>query len=476
MNALENKNWILATLLIPLAMSLIAVSSVNVALASIGKGLQTTDAQLQWVLSGYTLVVGVTLVPAGRLGDMYSRRTMFIFGLIAFVTGSFLSGLAPSALSLNAARVIQGVGAGMYSPQIMGMIQQFFQGRERAKAFGLLGMVVSFSVALGPVLAGAIISLAGFESGWRYIFFINLPLGIIGVIFGLKFLPAENTIPQERRQDLPIWLRLDFVGAALLLGAIVSLLIPFTFRTWHWWLPMLLVLAGALLIAWVKWESACQERGHAPMVDLSLLKIQSFSVGMATAAIYFMGATSMFVVMAMFVQNELGYSPLVAGVLGLPNAVLSAVGSRWGSLNVLNKGRKIVVLSLCVIVFGALLSLLVFAGIIYFKLSVWWLLLTLGIIGFGQGVFGSTNQTLAMDEVPAATGGTAGGLKQTTERIGTSIGSALMTGLYFTVSAVWAAGPAIMLVFAMAAVVVSLAALVAVFDMRRAALFPEGGE
>ncbi len=162
MNALENKNWILATLLIPLAMSLIAVSSVNVALASIGKGLQTTDAQLQWVLSGYTLVVGVTLVPAGRLGDMYSRRTMFIFGLIAFVTGSFLSGLAPSALSLNAARVIQGVGAGMYSPQIMGMIQQFFQGRERAKAFGLLGMVVSFSVALGPVLAGAIISLAGF--------------------------------------------------------------------------------------------------------------------------------------------------------------------------------------------------------------------------------------------------------------------------------------------------------------------------
>ncbi len=296
------------------------------------------------------------------------------------------------------------------------------------------------------------------------------------MIFGLKFLPAENTIPQERRQDLPIWLRLDFVGAALLLGAIVSLLIPFTFRAWHWWLPMLLVLAGALLIAWVKWESACQERGHAPMVDLSLLKIQSFSVGMVTAAIYFMGATSMFVVMAMFVQNELGYSPLVAGVLGLPNAVLSAVGSRWGSLNVLNKGRKIVVLSLCVIVFGALLSLLVFAGIIYFKLSVWWLLLTLGIIGFGQGVFGSTNQTLAMDEVPGVAGGTAGGLKQTTERIGTSIGSALMTGLYFTVSAVWAAGPAIMLVFAMAAVVVSLAALVAVFDMRRAALFPEGGE
>lgn len=470
--ALENKNLILATLLIPLTMSLIAVSSVNVALAEIGKGLTASDSQLQWVLSGYTLVVGMTLVPAGRLGDMYSRRTMFILGLIMFVTGSVLSALAPSALALNGARVIQGIGAGMYSPQIMGMIQQFFQGRERARAFGFFGMAVSISVAIGPVLAGVILALAGQPNGWRYVFFINLPLGVLGVVMALKWLPVEGAQAVKAQHSLLV--RLDPVGALLLLSAIVSLLIPFTFRTWYWWLPLLLVASGVLLFAWVRWEIAYARRGFEPMVDLRLLQIRSFSAGMATAAMYFMGGTTIFVVMALFVQQDLGYSPLVAGLLGLPNAVLSAVGSRWGAARVYPQGRRIVIYSLCVIIVGILLSIFAFVGIIYFAQPVWWLLFTLGVIGVGQGVFGSANQTLSMEEVPAVAGGTAGGLKQTTERIGTSIGTALMTGIFFTFSASWAGGPAVLLVFSSAVVLIGLALLVAVFDARRARLVSEG--
>lgn len=271
-----NKKRVLATLLIPLAMSLIAVSSVNVALASIGHGLQTTDTQLQWILSGYTLIVGLTLVPAGRLGDMYSRRLMFIIGLLLFVTGSTLSALAPTAIFLNAARVIQGVGAGMYSPQIMGMIQQYFQGSERARAFGLFGMVVSFSVAIGPVLSGALISAIGTETGWRYIFFINIPLGLLGIVAGYLWLPKEPRKPAPTEAQ-PLWMRLDMVGGALLLIGIVLLLIPLTFRTFHWYSPLMVVAALAVIYAWVKWEARCTQLGRAPMVDLSLLRIRSFS-------------------------------------------------------------------------------------------------------------------------------------------------------------------------------------------------------
>lgn len=464
-----NKKRVLATLLIPLAMSLIAVSSVNVALASIGHGLQTTDTQLQWILSGYTLIVGLTLVPAGRLGDMYSRRLMFIIGLLLFVTGSTLSALAPTAIFLNAARVIQGVGAGMYSPQIMGMIQQYFQGSERARAFGLFGMVVSFSVAIGPVLSGALISAIGTETGWRYIFFINIPLGLLGIVAGYLWLPKEPRKPAPTEAQ-PLWMRLDMVSGALLLIGIVLLLIPFTFRTFHWYSPLMVVAALAVIYAWVKWEARCTQLGRAPMVDLSLLRIRSFSMGMATAAIYFMGATTMFVVMATFVQNELGFAAIFAGLIGLPNALLSAVGSRWGSLRVSSWGRRIVLLALAVIMLGIFASILVFVAVIFFGQSIWWLLLTLGVTGFGQGVFGSANQTLAMEEVPLHAGGTAGGLKQTTERVGTAIGSAIMTGLYFTISAAVSAGAGVITVFVVALLFVGLAFAVAYFDFSRGRL------
>ncbi|MCS4484994.1 MFS transporter [Gleimia sp. 6138-11-ORH1] len=462
----RKKKRILSTLLVPLAMSLIAVSSVNIALSSIATGIHASDAQLQWILSGYPLVVGMTLVPAGRLGDIFSRRKIFILGLIAFVTGSLLSGLAPTAFFLNIARVIQGMGAGMYSPQIIGMIQQHFQGRERALAFGLFGMVVSFSVALGPVVAGALISGIGVENGWRYIFFINLPLGVLGIALGYFWLPKENGGEPVSEAAASLW-GLDYFGAVLLLSGIVLTLIPFTFRTFSWWLPLMLVAAAAVFVLWLKWEKYLPTVGKEPMVDLSLLRIRSFLVGTVTAASYFMGAPTMFVVLAIFVQNELGHSALVAGTLGLPNALLSAVGSRWGALKVSQWGKAISLVALFTVIAGVLFVIVVMAGIIFFEQSVWWLLLALALMGFGQGVFGSTNQTLSMEDVPLSSGGTAGGFKQTTERIGTSIGSALLTGLYFTVSAIWSPGVAVLLVFAATAGFVSFAALLAYLDFSR---------
>ena len=147
---------ILAVLLIPIFMSLLAVSSINVALPALQRGLDASDAELQWAISGYTLVFGMVLVPAGRAGDLFGRRRLFLVGLGVFALGALLSGLAPTGVLLVLARLVMGVGAGLLNPQVTGFIQGEFSGASRARAFGALGAVVGVSVAVGPLLLSLI--------------------------------------------------------------------------------------------------------------------------------------------------------------------------------------------------------------------------------------------------------------------------------------------------------------------------------
>src|SRR3954453_17039967 len=155
-------------------MVLLDVSIVNVALPSIRSGLQASESELQWVVSGYALTFGLLLVPAGRIGDVRGRRTMFVVGLGLFSLASLACGLAPSSLFLVVARLAQGLAGGLLTPQISARIKQMFRGRERGTAFGLFGTVIGLSTAVGPLLGGALIAALGTESGCRWVFFINL--------------------------------------------------------------------------------------------------------------------------------------------------------------------------------------------------------------------------------------------------------------------------------------------------------------
>ena len=167
---------ILAVLLIPIFMSLLAVSSINVALPALQRGLDASDAELQWAISGYTLVFGMVLVPAGRAGDLFGRRRLFMVGLGVFALGALLSGLAPTGVLLVLARLVMGVGAGLLNPQVTGFIQGEFSGASRARAFGALGAVVGVSVAVGPLLSGGLIAWLGGDLGWRATFLVNVPI------------------------------------------------------------------------------------------------------------------------------------------------------------------------------------------------------------------------------------------------------------------------------------------------------------
>ena len=457
---------ILAVLLVAMFMSLVGVSIINVVLPSIQEGLNASETDLQWALTGYALTFGVVLVAAGRAGDVFGRGPLFIAGVVLFTLSSVAAGLAPDPASLNAARVVQGLGSGLLNPQAVGMIQQYFRGAERGRAYGVLGSVIGVSVAIGPVLGGLIIALAGEGQGWRWTFLVNVPVGALAIVLALRWFPRP--MRNSRIAGSPALSRdLDPVGAVLLSLAMLVLLLPFVERGMgaRGWL---LVPAGlGLLGLWVWWELRYRRRGRSPMVDLALVRIRSFSIGTLIAGLYFMGVTSVWVLVAMYVQTGLGRSALEAGLVGLPAAMLSAVSSHWAGKRVVRSGAQILIAGLGSAVLGLVLTIVVVRLVADQGISVWWMAATLAFIGIAQGMVITPNQTLTLSEVPLSYSGSAGGVLQTGQRLGTAAGLAVITGVAFSVLVDTDWTTAFIVGFAMTTAMVLVTMVVALVDLRR---------
>lgn len=405
-------------------MSLLNVSIVNVALPSIRTGLNASDSELQWIISGYALSFGLVLVAAGRLGDARGRRSMFVLGVVLFAGSSILAGAAPDPSWLIFARLVQGVGSGFINPQISGLIQELFQGAERGRAFGSLGAVIGISTAIGPVLGGVIIDLVGAEAGWRWIFFVNIPVGVLAIVLSYRYLP-----PPERSRDAR---DLDPIGVVILGAAVLAILWPLVNGDAMRPSELLWLAAGALLLwIFVRWERRYQNRGKAPMVDLSLFRLRSYSAGTILAFTYFSGFTGIFFILTLFFQNSVHYTALLAG-LGLTSFAVGSTLSSWLSGRyVLRAGRKMVVWGLVLVLLGLSgTQAAVFAVGVDPSVG-WWMALPLFIAGVGSGLVISPNQTLTLVEVPVERGGSAGGVLQTGQRMGTSLGIAIVGALYF---------------------------------------------
>ena len=468
-NAPEHQR-LLPTLLIPAFVTLLAVSSVNVILPAVSQDLSAGTAGLQLVVSGYSLVFGVVLVPAGRAGDVMGRGRIFVIGMILFGVGSLASGLAPDVVTLNLARVVMGVGSGLLNPQVAGMIQQYYSGESRGRAFGLFGAVIGVSVAVGPVLSGGLIGWLGDDWGWRASFLINVPLVLLGVWAAHRYLPDSAWHRQDGgsgagrdRVDL------DPVGMVLLAAGTLLIMIPFMEASAGAWVWGLEAAGIGIVSAWVVWERRYRARGGAPMVDLSLLAIPSFAYGSLAIAVYFLGYTSVWIIVAQYVQAGLGSTALVSGAVGVPAALAGSVAAAVAGRRVIRVGRVMVLGGMAAGIAGLLASV----GIIHMHAragwSPWWLTLTLLLLGVGQGLVVSPNQTLSLVDVPLEYAGAAGGILQTGERIGTSIGIAAITGLTFRVShsSGWDVAAQVGLLAVVAAIAVSAA--IAAVDLRLAA-------
>ncbi|WP_309321879.1 MFS transporter [Actinomyces stomatis] len=467
---------LLPTLLIPAFVTLLAVSSVNVILPAVSHSLSAGTTGLQLVVSGYALVFGVALVPAGRAGDVMGRGRLFVIGMLLFGVGALASGLAPDVVTLNLARVVMGVGSGLLNPQVTGMIQQYYSGEARGRAFGLFGAVIGVSVALGPVLSGGFIGWLGDDWGWRASFLINVPLALAGIWAAHRYLPASawrrgsGTDQTGRAHATGAAHRsgvdLDPVGMGLLAAGTLLIMIPFMEASVGAWIWGLEAAGIGVVGAWVAWEKRYRARGGAPMVDLSLLTIPSFAYGSLAIAVYFLGYTCVWVIVAQYIQAGLGSTALASGLIGVPAALAASITAAVAGRRVIRVGRVMVLGGMVLGMAGLLASI----GIIHMHAragwSPWWLTLTLLVLGVGQGLVVSPNQALSLADVPLEYAGAAGGILQTGERIGASIGIAAVMGLTFRVShsSGWEAAAQAGLLAVVAAIAVS--AGVAVIDLR----------
>lgn len=407
-------------------MVLLDVSIVNVALPSLRSGLHAGDSDVQWVLSGYALTFGLLLVPAGRLGDARGRRTVFMVGLGLFTVASAACGLAPNAAFLTVARLLQGAAGGLVTPQNSALIQQLFRGQERNRAFGLLGTTIGISTAVGPLLGGALIALFGTASGWRWVFFVNLPVGLVALPLARRLLPAPPPRAEARSQQL------DPVGVALLGAAVLMILLPLVQeRQWHGPAKWLLTVAGlATGAAFLGWERRQGRRDRQPLVDLALFRERSYGLGAALSLLYFAGFTAVFFTYTLYLQQGLHYSALLAGLATVPFAAGAAVMSSRGAKAVGSHGRTVIVLGLAAVAAGLALTDLAVrlvpghaAGLVAAA--------PLLLAGLGSGLVISPNQTLTLSSVPPRQSGSAAGVLQTGQRLGSAVGIAAVGAVFF---------------------------------------------
>lgn len=452
---------ILGVALVPLLLALLSVSIVNVVLPSVQETLGASNTALQWILAGYTLAFGVLLVPAGRAGDIQGRGRLFVTGLVLFGLGALAAGFAPNALMLNLARVVMGLGSGFLNPQTIGLLQQYFFGKQRGVAFGMLGATVGVSVAIGPVMGGSFIALWGPEWGWRASFLVNVPIVITAVVLAFAWFPASawKPVPGESPD-------LDLVGTAIFALAILVLMFPFLQHT-DPRMFALLPVGAALIVGWVMWERRYKRRERQPMVDIELFRTPSFANGALLIFLYFAGMTSVWVIVALFLQNGMGFSALQAGMIGLPSAFLSVISSRWAGNHVFSLGRKMVVSGMVIALIGLVATCVVVLLNRSVGLNIWWIMLTMSLVGGAQGTVISPNQALSLSEVPVTYAGAAGGVIQAGQRVGTAIGIAGITGVFFAVQAVSDWNGAFIAAFTIIGLSVVLAGLVGLFDLYR---------
>jgi EmrB/QacA subfamily drug resistance transporter len=415
--------------------TMLDVSIVNVALPSIERSLGADASQLQLIVAGYTLAFGLVLVPAGRLGDARGRRGLFLLGLSGFALTSLGAGLAGSGEVLAVMRLLQGASAGLLNPQVVGTIQQLFRGYERGRAFGFFGATIGVSTALGPLLGGLILQVAGPQDGWRWVFFVNVPVIAVVLPLAVRFLPrggpravaaASGATPARPRLDVP--------GLVLVALTTTAVMIPFVVTTgsggddasrW-WWLAVAAVLGTVTVL----WERRYQRRTGAAVLDPRVLGEPAFRNGAVLGMAYFAGFTAVFLVTTLYLQQVAGFTPLQAGLVGMPFAVASAVASQQSGRLVATRGRALVVVGLVLVLLG-LIGTDLAIRLVDPPAVGWVVAATQMVAGAGSGLVIAPNQTLTLARVPLERAGVAGSMLQVGQRLGSALGVAVALSTYY---------------------------------------------
>ncbi|HET9659778.1 MAG TPA: MFS transporter [Thermomicrobiales bacterium] len=425
-SAIPRTTWLaLAVLLSGAFMALLDTTIVNVAIPTIRTDLDASEATLSWIISGYALAFGLMLIPAGRVGDRFGHKWTFIVGLAIFTLSSFACGRAQTSNQLVAARVVQGIGGGIYYTSITALIQLMFFPHQRGRAFGYLAAVIGFATALGPLVGGLIIEYAGTGTGWRLIFDVNIPIGIVAMIAAFRVLPSGGKANR---------LAVDPLGLALLTAALVALLVPLIMgqdRGWPLWTVVSLASSVVLLVVFAVWELRVARSGGSPLVPPRLFEHWSFTGGALLAMVYFAAFTGIFFAFALLWQVGLGHSALDSGLLVMPFAVGSILGASQSDKLARRYGRASLTAGVGVVAAALFVVFLILTFVDPVDLNRWQFLPPLFIGGIGSGIFIAPNVRFIVATVDREDAGAASGVLGTVQRIGSAIGIAVIGSVLF---------------------------------------------
>jgi EmrB/QacA subfamily drug resistance transporter len=407
----ENRKWwTLAAVSFGLFMIMLDNTVVNVALPSIERDLHITISQLEWIVTSYALVFAALLITGGKLADLLGRRKVFVVGLAVFTLSSLACGMAPNAGFLIGARAVQGVGAALMNPATLSIITATFPPRQRGQAIGIWAGVSALALAIGPLAGGLIVD----NIGWNWIFFINVPVGVLGIVVAQFFITESRDTSHEQSVDFP-----GLVTSAGALFALSYALIEGNQRGWSSAEILgLFAAAAVLLVAFLVLES----RQRLPMLDLSLFKNSSFVGANVVALLVSLGMFGVFFFISLYVQNILGYSPTRSGAIFLPMTILIIlIAPVAGRLSDRIGGRWLM---------GGGMTLLGVSLLFYQRLGLhsnfWTLLPSLVLGGIGMALTMSPMTSVAMGSVPVDKAGVGSGVLNSFRQMGGSLGIALM--------------------------------------------------
>jgi EmrB/QacA subfamily drug resistance transporter len=417
----ENRKWwTLGAVAFGLFMIMLDNTIVNVALPAIQSDLDIGISELEWVFNGYALTFGVLMLTGGKLADLLGRRRIFIVGLVIFTAASLACGLASSAGLLIGARVVQGVGSALMNPATLSIITATFPPRQRGMAIGIWAGVSAMALAIGPLVGGLITE----HISWNWIFFINVPIGVLAIVVTRLVVAESRDTSAEQRLDLPGLLSSAIGLFALTYGLIEA-------NTYGWTSGRILGLFAVALVGLTVFV-VLELRQRAPMLDLSLFKNGTFAGANAVMMLVGLAMFGVFFFISLFMQNILGYSAIQAGASFLPMTVLiiliapaagkfsDRVGSRW------LMGGGMILLSVSLFLFSRLDAASDF----------WNILPGLIVGGFGMGLVMTPTTAAAMGSVPVDKAGVGSAVLNSMRQVGGSLGIAVIGAIIaFQVSA-----------------------------------------
>ncbi len=417
--------WVLAIVVAAQFMFGVDAFVVNVAVPTIAVDLKASPAQIESIIAIYLIAYATLVVTGGRLGDIHGTKNVFLAGVLGFTLMSLWCGLAQSGAELIIARLAQGATAALMVPQVLATLHLLFTDGQRNRAFAIYGVVLGLAGAAGFLLGGLLVTIDLAGTGWRSVFFVNVPCGIAIAVAAWRIMPSAS-----RRADT----KLDIKGSLVLFAGLLCLIGPLLFGHdvgWAPWLWAVMGSGGVILAAFLKLEQAVARVGGMPLIDLTLLADAAFLRGVGAAFFFFLANLSFYLVMTLFMQRGLEIPPLAAGMAFIPLALAFVMASRHSAARGRHRGTRVLIEG-CAIQIAGLGALALVAGGIDAP-SPLQLAFTMIIFGYGQGLVMAPLSGAVLSTVKPVAAGSASGIYGTTAQIGNAAGVAAIGAVFFAV-------------------------------------------